>query len=244
MDEIVASTIEDMNTLCPMDIYTTLHERAAKGTLKHVVTNTNTQQKNKVSLVVIYKGIEYKTAGHAGQIMRQDLRDAQKDMIPKSNSETFDAFNRMKIIFEGQVIKLNELLPKPVRQGEMPISFEIETKHRKMPILQHILNLNDPHLIIDGSSTDRVSDTDTDELGSKSEVPKARHRKAKKSTFPGRPVVRILDFEALLPFITTLRHYCQTNHGVETIQDIFEHVQTMAPNAVEKIAGVRLSFEQ
>jgi len=113
----IDQTIATLRALGPIPVYVTLHKHAAQGMIVGVEARRG-HRDNKIGIDIEFGGQRYLHACTAGKAMRAALYE-KFPAIPRTSIDTLDAWHKMKVVVNRQVLRLGELLPPAARTGRV-----------------------------------------------------------------------------------------------------------------------------
>ena len=214
-------TLAFMHQLIPRTIYFTLHGKATEATLEDVVVVQG--QSFRIRPLIRFGGAVFDNPCAVGKAMHQHL--CATHGYDNRPPRTFDGWNKLKMVIDGSIYRLEHLLPSTARKGT--------TAMTALPPLGQDKRKHDLKAILDLPSTSRST------VPTEIRAPRKRKRKEIEEPPPPPPPPLFdpgsIQEKDLFPFMTTLSDHFAT----KDTKTILEHVLNMGHSAWESITGAK-----
>lgn len=111
-----AETVRNISSMLPIPVYFAVHEHAAQAHITHIEERA-AHRNDRIGIDVCFNGVVHETPCAAGKEMRAAIYETFPN-VKKSSKDTLDAWHKMKVVVDGHVMRLEELIPPSARRGE------------------------------------------------------------------------------------------------------------------------------
>lgn len=222
----VALTADFLRGLAPRSVYFTLRGKATEATLEGVTIVEN--QSFRLRPIIRFVDQVFDNPCAVGKAMHQHLCEAHG--FDNRPPKTFDGWNKLKCVIDGNIYRLEHLLPSGARKGteaitRLPPLGQDKRKHD----LKAILDLPTPQSITVPNEVRRP-------------VRKRKRKRGEESDMPPPPppetpaaLPSLIDEEDLMPFMTMLSDHFKTTDA----KTILHRAMGLSVRAWEHITGAR-----
>lgn len=113
--EAVNATLGNLRPLLPIPVYLSLHGHAAQAHIIAIESRSG-HRSDVLGIDVRFGDVVYQAPCTAGKVMRQAIYHKFPG-VPRSSKDTLDAWHKMKVVVNGHVVRLEELIPSDARRG-------------------------------------------------------------------------------------------------------------------------------